>query len=203
MSNDLMFKDFIGFLQEWSGPTGVVGVIIVYCSSFLEKRHFKTYKASLDKKLKEYENELQSTRDKLNKIMESEVYAKKIIFDKEFSIYEGLWDLITDLEKETHGLLQTFEEYEKSKCTAKEKIESKSNYIKYYNNTNYKIRKFAPFIPSELYEDIGCKLGAFKWTIQNVEVSGNEKEHLAFLDENIKEVRIKINQSITAYIKNL
>lgn len=176
------------FINSFGGPIAIVAVLF----SFLQRMH-----------LKRFENELNSTREKLNKILESEIHAKKKKFDKEFSIFEELWDLITNLERETHQLLSIMENDSHSSGTPQIKAQAKSDYIKFYNDTNYKVRKIAPFVPDELYEEIGKKLGSFKMIIECVEVHGNESEYLQQLDNDITMIRGSIAQQIKSHFANV
>jgi len=130
---------------------GGAGVIILAIFAYLKQIQ-----------LTRYESELTKTRDKLNKLLESEVHAKKEIFDKEFTIYEKLWDLIVELERETHEMLTLIECCDEAEGALKAKIDFKLRYITFYNNENYQIRKWGPFIPADTYDLISRKFGSFK-----------------------------------------
>lgn len=171
---------------------GGIGVILLGLFAYLKQIQ-----------LARYESELTETRDKLNKIMESEVHAKKAIFDKEFGIYEELWELMTELEHETHKLLHEFTVSSELVGGENNHSEAKYNFIQYFNSVIYKVKKYSPFIPPELTERIDRSLGMFKWTVQTVEVNGNEAQHLQILEENLHSLRNQIEGRIKEYIANV
>jgi hypothetical protein len=179
-------------VNEMFTMLGGVGVIVLGFFAYLKQIQ-----------LTRYGSQLTETRDKLNKLLESEVHAKKAIFDKEFSIYEKLWDLIVELERETHEMLTLIECCNETEDGLKAKREFKIHYIKFYENAYYQIRKWAPFIPADTFELIVRKFGSFKWTVQTVEVQNDDEEYIKFLDGSIKEIREEISLKIKTYIKNI
>ncbi|HBW35631.1 hypothetical protein [Desulfosporosinus sp. BICA1-9] len=207
---------------------GGAGAIIFALSSWLGKvwanRILEEEKKKHQLEIEEYKSKLMLELNKVNSLNQKALYITKVQYNKEFGIYQDIWEKLFDCIVATINLYPSFDEVPTDEDEKQKWIDKKyENYRDKYNLYSRTIDRYAPFYEENFYHSFvevrkNCsKMGTiFKRYNYDVkynmtyaivrDVSMTEKEHEEVYDnipKALEEKRNKLQCNIHEYLKKL
>ncbi|MCE5221789.1 MAG: hypothetical protein LLF98_11165 [Clostridium sp.] len=198
-------------LSSWLGK--------VWANRILEKEK-KTYQLEIES----YKSQLSISLNKINSINERTLHISKVQYDKEFDIYQDIWEKLHDCIVATLNLYPTFENVPINDDKKEELAEKKyHDYAEKYNLYSRTIDRYAPFYRDDLYQSFvlirnSCsKMGVIfkrynfdiKYSlsyalVKNKEMSPEEGEEVYIrIPKELADKRNELQTKIHEYLKKL
>jgi hypothetical protein len=134
------------------------GAIVFALSSWLGKvwanRILEKEKKEHQLEIENYKSQLSISLNKINSINERTLHISKVQYDKEFDIYQDIWEKLHDCIVDTLNLYPIFENVPTNDGEKEQWAKKKyDNFIKKYNLYSRTIDKYAPFYRYDFYEN--------------------------------------------------
>jgi hypothetical protein len=135
---------------------GGSSVILLGLSNWLgklwTKRIFEKEKQKFAIEIEGYKAKLNKEINMLNSMIEKASYVTKLQYEKEFSIYQDIWEKLSLCVNSTRNLYPAFEYKPVEEPKLKKFIEEKLKiFVDHYNNYSNAITKYSPFYEDKLY----------------------------------------------------
>lgn len=204
------------------------GTIIFALSSWLGKvwanKILENEKKEHQLEIENYKSQLSISLSKINSINERTLHIFKVQYDKEFDIYQDIWEKMYDCIVGTLNLYPVFEDVPVDNSEKEKWTKSKyHNFVNKYNLYSRTIDRYAPFYRDDFYQSFiavrnGCsKIGnIFKHynfdikynntyaMVRNAQLTNEEsKEVYISIPEELEEKRRELQTKIHEYLKNL
>lgn len=132
------------------------GAIVFALSSWLGKvwasRILENEKKGHQLEIEKYKSELVLELNKINSLNEKAVHITKIQYDKEFEIYQDIWEKLFDCIVATLNLYPPFEDVPTDEGEKQKWLDKKhNNYCEKYNLYSRTIDRYAPFYEANFY----------------------------------------------------
>lgn len=185
-------------------------VIVFGLSSWLGKvwanRILENEKKAHQLEIENYKSQLAKSLEQVKSLNDKALHISKIQYDKEFEIYQDIWEKSHDCIVEALDLCRRIEETpintdEKQKWRHKKY----SNFIEKYNEYSRTIDRYAPFYRDDFYQSFICirnscaEMGRiFKTYIldDQFRMAYLEAEHKQMPDQEFEDVYTKIPQEL-------
>lgn len=132
------------------------GAIVFAFSSWLGKvwasRILEKEKKEHQLEISNYKSKLDLELNRINSLNEKALYISKVQYDKEFEIYQDIWEKFFDCFVATLNLYPSFENVPTDDTEKEKWIDTKyKNYSEKYNLYSKTIDRYAPFYKEDFY----------------------------------------------------
>ena len=176
------------------------------------EKEIEELKHKFNKELEDYKKEINKELEELKAINENSVYISNIQYEKEFAIYQEIWESLFECVESTLALYPIIGQYPKEEEERKKFISDKyKRWIDNYNSFLQATNKYAPFYEAKFYDKFtelltNCRNIGTLFDLYDMEYVRTGTKEILPKEERIKvytEVPEKINSQVDEVKKDI
>ncbi|WP_148045461.1 hypothetical protein [Salinisphaera orenii] len=195
-------------LAAFGGGSVVLVGLSVFVGKIWLQRIVASETAQRNKQFAKLEQELESNNLRLKSLLDHKVHIYKAQFDKEFRIYEIVWDALVDLRAATLRLRPTIDCIDPNETEDERKKKRLADFSKPFTDYRDVVEKNRPFYSPEVYERLDEVLHLcydesvdFEYTERDTseyfkEARRNRDQIVAAIDVTCEKIRKRINSVV-------
>jgi len=143
----------ISIIVEYlGGPVLVILVLINFLGLIQLKRIGEKDKGKVQSEIEKLKNELTQTNQKLQVALDKSLHIHKVQFEKEFNIYEDIWQKLVEIKKATLSLRPRFDSVDPQESLEERKKKRMDSFSSSFTPFRDSIEKNRPFYAQDIYK---------------------------------------------------